>query len=271
MIKLSRYGTQAFQVSLVLGMILLFGGCSLLTEIQRPTIEGVRPKIKGLDFQGIEMDFDIQVRNPYPIPLVSPNFDYGFKLQDTSLFESARGTEVNIPSQKIGTVTLPMRFQFMDIYRSVKSLAGANEANYELNGTFHFTPWDKAIDLPFSHQGTLPIPKPPKISIKDLNLSEVSLSSAKINVDSVIKNPNIFGIDLRDVGYSLNLGEIEIGGLKTQTAKKIGAGEEGALSLTGEVSALSSIRSLLKGMDPGKASLSPTGSIKTPYGDLSLP
>lgn len=266
-----RHGVNALRLSMVLGMILFLGGCSLLTEIQKPSIVGVKPRIRGLDFKGIEMDFDIDVQNPYPVPLVSPNFDYGFKLQESTLFESAKGTEVNIPSKKTGTVTLPMRFQFKDLYRSVSGLAGASEANYELNGTFHFTPWDQAIDLPFSHKGALPIPKPPEISITDLKLSEVSLSRAKINVDSVIRNPNIFGIDLRNVGYSLKLGEIEIGGLKTETSQEIGAGKEGGLSLSGEVSALSTIRTLLKGMDAGKASLSPTGSIKTPYGDLSLP
>ena len=97
--------------AILAGIALTLGsGCSLLADLQRPEIKKVTPAIKGIDFEGIDMMFDIDVSNPYPIRLQSPGFDYAFKIEGSRLFESQSDTKVDLPAKKVGTVQLPARF-----------------------------------------------------------------------------------------------------------------------------------------------------------------
>jgi LEA14-like dessication related protein len=258
--------------SFVLLFALIFtSGCSLLADLQRPEIMKITPSIKGIDFQGIDMMFDIDVNNPYPIRLQSPGFDYAFKIEGSRLFESESATKVDLPAKKVGTIQLPARFTYTELFKSASGLINKPAAEYELSGNFKFTPFGREIILPFSKTGNFPILKLPKITVSNVDLSDVGITGAKLKVDSVIGNPNIFGIDFEDIGYKLKLGDLDIGGLKADSAEKIKAGKEGKLSLTAEVSGISIISKLLKGVDIGNAKISPTGSIKTPYGSVKLP
>ena len=246
-------------------------GCSLLTEIQKPKIVKVTPSIKGLDFKGVDMNFDIDVHNPYPVQIVSPGFDYGMNIEENRLFESQADTDVDLAAKKTGTVTLPVRLDYMETFKAVSDLATKAEANYEVFGAFHFKPFGKSVDLPFSRKGSIPVVKMPKISVKNVSTGDVGLSGATLKVDLGVKNPNIFKIGLDNLGYGLKLGDTEIAGLKAGAIDALEAGSEGNVTLSGKISAMSVISKIVKGIDASEMNISPTGSIKTKYGDLKLP
>jgi LEA14-like dessication related protein len=127
------------------------------------------------------------------------------------------------------------------------------------------------VRLPLSKSGTFPVLRIPKISVRDLDVSSVSLTGASIGLQAGITNPNAFSLGASDLGYELKLGDLAIGGLKVSTAKTVRPGATEAISLRGEVSGARLVAQLLKGDALGKASILAVGEIKTPYGSVRLP
>ncbi len=241
-------------------------GCASLPLVETPEIQTVRPRISGIDFQGLDLAFDVDVKNPYPIPLKAPKFRYGMDIQGSRFFESDTTSEIDLPARSVGTVTLPVRVSYTDLLRTYRGLADKAEADYTLHGAIVVPVFGRSLELPLSHSGKFPIVRPPSFSDIRVRAPSVSLLRAKIGVDAAIGNPNAFSIGIKDLGYVLKLGDVEVGGLTAETANTLEAGQSGRLYLSGQVSAASAVFGLIKG--GRKAIIVPSGSIETPYGPV---
>ncbi len=247
--------------------IMMLSGCASM----RPTIESVTPRIDSIDFSGVTLAFDVDVRNPNPIKLKAPAYSYAVEIADSPFFSGDADAPLELPAGRTGTVTLPARINYVDLWNSFRSLADESEVPYNLSGVLQFDLPVGQAELPLSHQGTFPVLRPPKFSVVDKNVSDVSLSQAKVAVQVDVENPNTFSLGIAGVGYDLTIGEIALGKVSADSPAAIGAEESGRLTLTGEISAKGALMQLLRGDDLGAAKLSPNGSVVTPFGDVPLP
>jgi hypothetical protein len=152
--------------------------------------------------------------------------------------------------------------------RTYQGLADATEADYTLRGALILPVLGGSFEVPISHSGTVPILRPPTFSDIDVSLANVSLLKATIRADAAMKNPNAFALGIKNLGYALKLGGVELGGLTATTASTLEAGQTGRLSLSGEVSAASALISVITGGRISDAKIVPSGSIQTPYGTV---
>lgn len=263
--------TPRLWLCIVLPLTLLASGCAYLPQSALPQIRDVRPRIAGLDFQGVDLAFDMDVSNPYPVPIKSPRFRYGLAVEETPLFAQKEAQGLDLAASKVSTAVLPVRLTFVDLWKSISKLSGANQAAYKLDGAFLLAAAGKDFELPFSHAGNFPIFQAPKFSVVNFKPSEVSLTKAKFGVDADVANPNVFGIGMGDLGYELRIGEIKLGGLSVSNLKDLGAGKTGRMSLTGETSALDAMRGLISGGNLGSVKIQPIGALQSPYGPIKLP
>lgn len=258
-------------VCIGLAMLLIFViGCASVPLAPKPEVVDVSPRITGLDFQGLDMAFDVDVDNPYPVPIKAPRFRYGLDIQGSEFFESEAESQINLPASRVGTLTLPVRLSYTDMFSTYQGLRNAAEADYTLRGAIILPVAGRPFELPISHSGTFPILRPPSFSDIDVDIANISLTKAKIDVQAAMKNPNAFALGIQDLGYILQLGNVELGGLTATTAKVLDAGETGRLSLTGEISAANTLLNILKGGDMGGAHILPSGLLDTPYGPVKL-
>jgi len=225
----------------------------------------------GIDFSGVSMAFDVDVYNPNPLPIMSPRLKYALNVEGSRFFDAETTSSINLPAGKAGMVTFPVRVSYSDLWRTYQKLANAPEANYTLDGAFVFPIRGRSLQLPFSHGGTFPILRPPTFSDIKVRVGEMSLADARIDVDAAMKNPNVFPLGIKDLGYALKLGNVQLGDLTARTDEILNAGEKGQLSLSGKVSAFSAVVNLIRGGAIGGAAILPEGSIETPYGAVRLP
>ena len=245
-------------------------GCATVSSMERPEIQEVSPRITGVDFQGLDMAFDVDVNNPYPLPIKTPRFQYGIDVEGSRFFDSEATSQFNLPASGVGTVTLPVRLSYVDLLRTYRDLSGASEADYMLHGTLVLPILGRSFKVPVTHSGTFPILRPPTFSDINVDLEKVSFLKTKIRADAAIKNPNAFALGIKDLGYLLKLGDVEFGDLTGTTGSTLEAGQTGRLSLTGEVSAASAIVNTIKTGNLGGAKIVPSGSIQTPYGAVNF-
>ena len=242
--------------------------CATLDSLERPEIRAVHPRIAGIDFQGVNMAFDVDVHNPYPIPIKAPKFRYGIDIENSRFMDSEADSGIDIPAADVGTAVLPVRLSYKDLWRTYKGLSDISEANYKLHGALIYNVFGRSLELPLSHSGTFPILRPPTFSDIKVDTTGLSLSGARIGINAGMTNPNAFPLDIRDLGYKLKLGDLTIGDLTAKTGTMLEAGQTGRLSLSGEISSASTIMNLIKGGSLGTAAILPSGSIQTPYGPV---
>ena len=242
-------------------------GCSWMA----PEVVGLRPRIDSIDLQGVNLAFDIDVKNPYFTAIKAPRFRYALAIEGSEFISDQSKKGINLPGREVGTATLPVRVGYLDLWNSFRNLAGANKADFGLSGALQFDVAGREFELPFSHEGTMPIFQAPKLSVVEFKKPEVTMGGAAIDLAADISNPNIFGIGVDDLGYVLQMGDIQIGGLTVSSLREIAAGGTGRLNFTGKISAWDAIQGVLSGAKVGSVSLLPSGKVKTPYGDVVLP
>lgn len=259
--------------------LLLAAGCQgrlgetlkgLVGSVERPTVKAVRPRITGLDLDSVALAFDIDIDNPYGVPIKSPRFRYGVDIQGEPFLQEQQATGLDLPAKGVGTVTLPVRLTYASLWSAYRKLEGATEVPYRLHGAVAVSALGTSLELPVSKSGTFPVLKRPEFSNIEVQIGEVSLRGAQVTVDADIRNPNAFALGLEKLGYALKLGEVGVGNLVASTDKSIGAGQSGRVRLTGEVSGTSALGKLLRGGSLGAPKLSPSGALQTPYGTASI-
>ncbi len=245
-------------------------GCATLTSLGRPEVLAVRPRVTGIDFHGVSLAFDVDVRNPYPVPIKTPNIRYGIDIEKSKFIDSEVDSAIDLPAANVGTIVLPVRLSYLDLWRTYEELSNIPEANYRLHGALVFNVLGRSVELPISHEGTFPILRPPVFSDIRLRSMELSFAGTRISIESAIRNPNIFSLDIRDLGYALRFGGTTIGNLTARTDTALEPGETSSLLLSGEISAADAISSLIRDGNLGSATILPSGSIQTPYGAVRM-
>lgn len=246
-------------------------GCGSLA-VDRPTVEAVRVRVTGLSFEAVDLAFDVDVRNPYPIAIRTPRFEYGMDLEGARLFEGLEHpTGLELPAQAVGTAVLPVRLTYSELVTAFSRLFEVNQAGYRLHGALLLDAMGKTHELPVSHEGTFPVPHAPRFSNASVEPGEKSLSGVTLAVSADVENPNVFEIDIARLGYALQLGEVSVADVAGRTAAPLPAGGKGKVSLEARVSGLQAVQQVLGGGSLGDPTLVPVGSIGTPFGELRLP
>ena len=247
-------------------------GCSTLQQMMgRPSVKAVHPRVAGIDLESVDLVFDLDVQNPYPVPIRASGLRYGLDIEGTEFIRSETDANIDLPAGNVGTVKLPIRLTYDKLLQTYRALADSPEAAYKLHGALNVMALGQPVEIPLSHSGKFPVLRPPRLSDVKVRVSNVTFSKARVIVDAVLENPNAFSVGVRDLGYALKVGDSQIGGLTATTAETVAAGQSGRVPLSGEVSASRALLQLLRGAGSGGAQVLPLGEIETPYGKVKLP
>jgi LEA14-like dessication related protein len=238
-------------------------GC---TSLQRPEIRSVRSRITAIDLRGVSLMFDVEVNNPYLVALKAPRFQYAIDIEGNEFIKSESPVDADLPAGRVGTISLPVRFGYVELWRTYRALADATEAKYQMRATFPVSALGQQFNLPVSHSGTIPVLRPPQVSMGRVRMSDVSVSGAKVIAEATLRNPNAFSLGLNKLGYTLTLGDVPVGSLTASTAGSIAAGASGKVDFGGEITARAALLRLLQGASLGEPKVSLGGAVETPYG-----
>ena len=260
----------AFALVAAMALSSLPGCAALFDTIGRPTVEAVRPKIKSIDLRGVTVAFEVDVKNPYYVPLVSPRLQYGIDVEGAEFIAAQESEGLDVPARGAGTLVLPVRLDYANLAKAYQTLSKLNEFTYKLHGALAFSVFGKTARIPLSHEGKAPVVRPPSFSNISVRYSKASWASATVTVEADVSNPNVFAMGINDLGYALKIGEASVSDVKGGTGGNIGPGKSGRVKLVGRISAAAALLKIAKGAKLGAPNIRPTGSIDTPYGAIKL-
>lgn len=207
------------------------GNIKQALDNQKPTVTVVDQRLTHLDFERVNLAFGIQVDNPNPVKIQLAGLDYDLQLADHSFVSGKQTKQMKLAASGRSHFELPLSMSFKEIYEGLGELKGKDEIPYVLTtGLMIDVPLLGKLRYPVKTEGTLPLPKLPKVSLKDLTLEKLSFSGATLALNLQVENPNAFGLSLDTLQYNFNvngkrwlsgerssLGNINKGGANTIT------------------------------------------------------
>lgn len=192
-------------------MLLAGSGCAELNakkvlEVNKPTAKVESVKLTGLDFQTLDLAFDIALDNPNPVSLQLGGLDYNLKLAGESFLKGVQNESLNMAASGTSHVQLPLSLNFNDLYKTFQTLGQRDTIPYELDlGLKLDIPILGQMRFPVQKSGEFPVPRPPRIALADMRVSSMSLLGAELDLVFEVDNPNTFSLALDRLNYALSV------------------------------------------------------------------
>lgn len=187
-------------------------GCATLEEFVqgesiRPEADVTGVRLTGLDENGLDVEFMIDVTNPNPISIDLAGLGYDVAIGGESLVSGKSDQAMTIGSRRTSEIALPVRWGFDELRSIAGQLASQDEIDYELGVDLLVElPLLGVQGVPIRSNGTLPVPKRPKIDVTSVDVQKIDLSGATVALQLDVENPNRFAVDLRrwDLDFAVN-------------------------------------------------------------------
>lgn len=190
-------------------LCIFFTSCSTLQElasVQKPGISISDVNISGLSLQNIELLFDVEVDNPNPLSIDLDSYEYDFLIGQNSFVKGSQTVDTEILASSKSIVQVPISFTFQELYDIFGSLKDQDETTYTLDTKVGVNvPVLGLMELPVKKEGTLPVVKPPSISLGKLSVKDLSFTKADLELELKIDNPNAFGLIMNTLDYAVDI------------------------------------------------------------------
>jgi len=196
--------------------LLLFGICMtscasveefIKKKLQLPKVAFSGAKISGLSFDSLDLLFDLEVTNPNPAGIHLSELDYDFLLNNNSFLKGKQEHGLEIKARSTNIVQIPLSLNFVDVYNTFQSLKNQDSTTYEISAglLFNIQILGAPQRIPIRKRGTLPLLKPPKISVASLKLNNLSLTGADLSLNVKLINPNAFRFIIKGMTYDFEI------------------------------------------------------------------
>lgn len=126
----------------------------VVTGCSRPTAQVTSVEYRGNDATGVTLDFHVVVSNPTSFDLTAPEGGYEIHVAGKSLLKSKDVPQLSLPSGADENFTLPVRINYLKVFKLARKLQGKSKIPYELKG---YLKVGTVVKVPFWHEGEIPV------------------------------------------------------------------------------------------------------------------
>ena len=249
--------------------VVVLVGCASLggPVIRTPTAEVVGVVVESLTFQGARLRFDVEISNPNAVGVRLAGFDYDLEVEGARVLGGRIDHDVALAARGRSIVPVPVELAFADLIALVQGLADRDESPYTMTVGLSFRlPVLGTVRVAVARSGTLPVVRPPQLSVTGLRLHRLTLQGASLVLELEVRSPNGFAVWLDSLEYSLTVaGERWAAGTMRRTVPLLNR-RAARLELPVDLSFTAvgqSARNILAGRDPLAYALEAEISLRT--------
>lgn len=138
----------------------LLGGC---VQPSPPEVKLQNYSISRVTLEGIEVNFNLEINNPNPIPMEVAGYSYRVFINDIEFLNENR-TGFSLPASDKKIVTIPVNIRYDKLFGTAASVigtitSGGKTINYRIEGTVNAGLLGVNVAAPIKASGAIPIPK----------------------------------------------------------------------------------------------------------------
>ena len=174
----------------------------------KPTAKLTGTRLANINFEQVDLIFDLAVENKNPVSLNLAGLEYDLKIENQSLVSGTTAQAIQLKASSTSPVQLPITLKFNDLKNLPGELWNKDKIAYQLISQFNVDlPVIGNYAIPVTHKGELPVPKIPDIKIKDVKVKNLSFTSADLIAQVEVSNPNDFDLGLSNLNYQLTVNQ----------------------------------------------------------------
>ncbi len=174
----------------------------------KPTAKLTGTRLANINFEQVDLVFDLAVENKNPVSLNLAGLDYELKIENQSLVSGTTAQAIKLKASSTSPVQLPITLKFNDLKNLPGELWKKDKIAYQLISQFNVDlPVIGNYAIPVTNKGELPVPKIPDIKIKDVKVKNLSFTSADLIAQVEVSNPNDFDLGLSNLNYQLTVNQ----------------------------------------------------------------
>jgi len=222
---------------------LLAVSCAVLESIgglQKPTVRFAGARFVSASFEHVDVDLHVEIGNPNAFALPLAPVEYTLDVEGIRLLAgkadparvvkevgagpvhpAAEPRKVStVPAQSAETFAIPVRVSLPQVW---SLLSGKKEIGDEIDyrAAFVLTLDPGAggpIRLPLEGQGTIPVVRPPSISIGRFSIDPVGTGGGGATIELAIENPNGHALEVKAGDLTLEIAGTPVGRAALQGA-----------------------------------------------------
>jgi len=175
---------------------------TLQSVLKEPLVSLNSAELININFSGVDMLFKINVENPNPFDLSFPEMDWNVFINTNGFVNGTIRNNESLKGRKITIVDVPVHFNYLDVFNTIKSLRGSKQADYKIALAAKFNLpvlGEKVFHL--SHEGVFPVLQMPKISMPAMKIDKLDFTKAELLFTVNIENPNSFDLPSPKMAY----------------------------------------------------------------------
>ncbi|MHC4478236.1 MAG: LEA/WHy family protein [Planctomycetota bacterium] len=115
-------------------VVALCAGCETVQHAmtwQRPnaSLKGLR--LGAINLKSATLLFDVEVENPYAVPLPLLEINYTVTMGAGKLFDGRAEMDTTVPAKETATVSLPVQVKYLDLLAAVEGLKAGSQMSYQ--------------------------------------------------------------------------------------------------------------------------------------------
>jgi len=224
--------------------------------------------VKNVSFTGLTLETTFRVDNPNGFGLDLSSLGYALEIEHHPLTKGNLNRGLEVAAGGSSNITLPFTIDFSDASQAIGAVLQKTKIAYGVSGHFGFDTPAGPVSVPFEHDGTLPVPKLPRVQISGAHVKGVGLMGADLEVQVAVDNPNTFPVAVDSLHYALTVSGKDVGSGDAHPPKLPASGK-GSLTLPVHLSFTSAGRAIYDAIQSGRLDLGLTGSLKA--GPVKLP
>ncbi len=251
------------------------GGCAALEGwLKRPTVSLAGVGLDDIGLSSATLRFDVEVQNPYSVPLPLVNMDYGLASRGAAFLSGKADLQGTVPAEGKKTVSLPAKITYAKLLEALSGVRPGAVVPYEAElGLSVKPPGLGDLRLPMKKSGQLPVPAAPEVSITEIRWGRLTLDDAGGTIKLHLVNRNQFAMSLSRLAAALSLGGVEVARSAAAGQTGLAAGQAGDVELPISLSPRKLGLSVFRMLTGADASYDLTGDaqVVTPFGPMTLP
>jgi len=214
----------------------LAGACKSLDDalepLPKPDARVIGADVRNLSVDGLDLVFDIEISNPYGVRLPVVDLNYTVGSGELQLLQGAVTTLATVPANGSSVIRVPARVDFDAVIQTLSYVRPGSILPYHAEITIAVdAPFIGAINLPLKHEGEIPVPAVPEISLASFDIDEMTWEEVSATARLRVKNTNQFQIELAKLQFDLELSDETVASAGTYRSYSLDPGQSAMVEI----------------------------------------
>jgi LEA14-like dessication related protein len=218
-----------------------------------PRLDVVTFGLEDVDAAGATLLVRARATNANAVDVALTRHSFAIEIDGRRVSTGEVPAPITLPAGRELGLRVPLRLRWSDIPGFATLLVTRRTLGVRVQGAAISTLSGVAVELPWSADGIVALPRPPTLTLTGASVLETSVLSSVVEVKGRIRNSNPFPLPQGRFSYAVSVGEVLLEQGDGLPVDPVPAATEIDSTLRVKVSHLSALRAFLEGSGSGDA------------------